>query len=266
MGSGQEYLAVHGDGSRYRVDILFDTGTDPHHDKIRHQRRVYIQVDCDEIVEIVAVVPEVSDLGTIVGRIDMIGEFETSQPFTVAGGGPLGNRRLDRHRPFELENMLPAAYQVQGQITFRNEFFVTPYRGGSNERVVVTAGETTDLGDTFVIDPGIVAGEIFLAGPPPGDTDSCLGDVGEESFVSAIGHDEPAAGATKSAVGGFAKTLFSGGFDSDPQTHAFEGYYRLALGGLLGEPSLWWGPRPHPGLPGPIEQPRELSELDGVDL
>jgi hypothetical protein len=63
-------------------------------------------------------------------------------------------------------------YGVYGQMYFSHEglsqYFQTPYLDGNNGRVTVNAGETVDLGDTFVMDPGFVGGDIYLAGPPPG--------------------------------------------------------------------------------------------------
>ncbi len=201
-GVSQEHLAVRGDGSRYRVDIFYDTGTDTFLDRVRLFHRTFATVGCDQIVEIVIEVPEGGQdgglLGQIVGEVDMLGEDEHSLSnltLMVADSGPFFNFRLatvpgptPSQGAFLLPNVAtsdltsPAnGYRVYGNLSFRlgrgYEYFATPFLGGSNGEVFVPAGQTVDLEDTFEMAPGFVAGEVFLAGPPHDGLGSCLADL-----------------------------------------------------------------------------------------
>ncbi|MCP4569327.1 MAG: hypothetical protein GY841_17270, partial [FCB group bacterium] len=273
-GASQEYLAVEGDGSRYRVDVIFEAGNDPYSSQVRSLCQHYVTVGCDEIIEVVCVISPGENLGEIIGNIDMIGEDEHQQNSLTrirAFDGPLKNFRYQRilatpsQGPFTLKNLVPSAadspargYTVYGEMTFRTgyraEYFRTPWLHSSyNGRVYVNAGQSTDLGDTFVMNPGYVVGDILLAGPPSETTGSCLEDIARDedysgdglpeaitissSSVAASGTNKLADGATMKSWGGTARAIFTGSFNEE--TDNFEGDYELALGGLKGEPSIW---------------------------
>ena len=163
-GSGQEYLAVEGDGSLYRVVVSYVIGLDPWSDQIRYLHQEFIEVGCDEIVEIVAPVPEGGpggELGEVVGELDMLGEIENRLlDFSLmeALSGPAGNFRFDTvdvpapsQGLFELSNLVPSdiaappiGYRVHGNFSLRggnrHEYFRTPTLGDDNGRVFVSAG------------------------------------------------------------------------------------------------------------------------------
>jgi hypothetical protein len=269
-GSSHEHLAVRGDGSLFQVEVYYDTGSDPTSDRIRHLYRTFVTVACDQVVEIVIVVPDgATELGTIVGEIDMLGELEHPSTSVWAESGPFGNYRYDvlaanpSQGPFTLENLVPSdsvspeqGYIMYGQMTFTHEgnyqFFRTPALMSGNGRVLVDAAQTVDLGDTFVMDPGFVGGDIYLAGPPPGIMGTCVraldiprdpdGDGFPSSFNSLLeawGIDQRAANATKTAIIGFSQAAFQGAYDPTPGVQGFVGSYEMALGGLLQEATRW---------------------------
>ncbi len=273
-GTNQEYLAVKGDGSRYRVDVIFEAGNDPYTSQVRSFCQHYVTVGCDEIIEVSCVICSGGNLGEIVGNIDMTGEDEHAKNHLTrirAYNGPLKNFRYYKisttpsQGAFELKNLVPSAadspakgYTVYGEMVFRTdyrtEYFRTPwlykYNNGS---VDVEAGQSTDLGDTFVMNPGYVIGDILLAGPPSETNDSCLEALFRDedhnndgipesisimgSHVAANGTTKIADGATMNSYGGTARAIFTGSFNTE--TDSFTGDYELALGGLKGESSIW---------------------------
>jgi HYR domain len=263
-GSTGEKLPVRGDGSIYKVRVFINSGTDLFSDLITIRHTADVQVACDQVVPIT--IPLGSGaLGRIVGQVDMLGE--TERVIRVrAGDGPYGNVRQDRPSvagPFELENLVPSyvltppqGYQTFSRMTLfgddRMELFNTPYLEHSN-RPLVAAGQTVDLGDAFVIDPGYVSGAVEMHGPPTGiGGSSCVSTVlqggsptapqGEFpglilSGVEARGTSLVAPGATRSSISGSARVAFKGAYS--PATQSLTGDYRLALGGLFGESSIW---------------------------
>jgi len=296
----QEFMAVRG-GGNYRIDIYRKQtiGSDPAVDLIKKQslKQVYVTVGCDEIVEILCVLPDDDDgtgilpglppeeLGEIVGVADMLGEDEhpiSSRTFIQADGGPYSNLRYDAQLgvipgvlpsegPYWLQNMLPSDavsppldYRVWGEMNFREgrrfEYFRMPWleNHGVNSRVTVTADQTTDLGNTYVMDPGFVAGDLLFAGPPAAAvaTGSVLEDIYRSSDddddgngipnnasvyygsrVMASGSSTASVGSTLSAYGGEARVEFEGDFNS--LSDNFEGDYELVLAGLNQEASRW---------------------------
>lgn len=180
---------------------------------------------------------------------------------------------------FVLKNLLPSDFQpdlnnppgprpygVYSVLTYglgrRFQTFESPRLDASpfNPMVTVPAGGTVDVGDTFVFNPGWVVGEVYLCAPDePGKTNSPLRHLfwssdddnnqdgipndftfGYTSQIVASGRNELGAGATRSASGGTARTLFDGSFmDSGPDKDHFVGDYRLTLGGLNGEATRW---------------------------
>jgi hypothetical protein len=262
-GSTGEMLPVRGDGSTYKVRVFINSGTDLFSDLITIRHTFDVQVACDQVVPITIPLGS-GGLGRIVGQVDMLGETERSIRVR-AGDGPFNNLRHDNPvaGPFELENMVPSnlvsppqGYQTYSRMNLfpddRLEIFTTPYLEHSN-RPLVVAGETVDLGDTFVIDPGYVSGAVELHGPPSGlagrscvDTAVQGGSIaipqGEFlgiilSYVEARGTSFVAPGATRSSGGGEAYVAFKGSYS--PATQSLLGDYRMALGGLSGEPSIW---------------------------
>jgi len=166
---------------------------------------------------------------------------------------------------------------VQAEMHFgeghRFEYFITPAlgRGLFNPGVEVTAGATTDLGDTFVMNPARLTGTITFTGPPEfagslsalrglvrssdfdADMDGIPDSIGATgingSYVIATGVDELAPGATLTTVGGQATASFAGAFN--PATSAFEGDYEAVVGMLDDQPGVWR----HDGINLGIEHP-----------
>jgi hypothetical protein len=270
-GSARELMAVRG-GARFLIDVTYDVGNDPFSNQFRYTHRADLTVACDQIAEIVIVIPDGSGaLGAITGQIDMLGEDELRiSQFTrvLAQNGPFGNFRYDfvnstpSQGTFMLENLVPSSvvtpaqgYTVYGDMYFRHDglfqYFRTPFLEANNGRVPVNAGETVDLGDTLVMDPGYVGGDIFLAGPPPGAGGSCIQalgvtqDPGGQNFASlpsyleASGINQLATNATKTGYGGFVQAAFRGAYDPAPGVQGFAGDYEMALGGLLQEATRW---------------------------
>ncbi len=274
-GTIREYLPVRGDGSRYRVIVQYELGTDPYSDMIRWHEAFLVEVPCDTIVDITCVVPSSGDLGRIVGAADMLREDEHNvehYSWIFAYNGPDNNQRQDTIAGspssglFELENLPPSdtvfpprGYSIYARMVFRLgrrfELFSTPIvYGGARQGILVGAGETVDLGDMFVLDPGYVTGDVLLAGPASG---SCLSAIrrhsdydsngdgipnstwiaGYSSHVGASGIALPAAGATRTTDGGWATVLFAGEFN--PATDCFEGDYEFVLAALHGESGMW---------------------------
>lgn len=271
-------LVPEGPSPLYRLDISFTSGTDSYNDYFIIQQSVFVDVSCDQIVPLTVIPPsgqEGGELGQIVGRIDMLGEVETESAEIQASSGPFGNLRRDRVEPplpseFELRNVLsstvvdpPAGYLVRvNKLNIRTgerfQFFQSPYLWSNNGgKVLVGEGETVDLGDTFVFDPGYAGGSVHLAGPVEGPSglESCLSRLYRDfevlrpdgtptnvllssgSTIRAVGSANLASGATLSAIGGFTAVGFSG--DLDPTSGELLGDYELALGGLRGESTFW---------------------------
>ncbi len=297
-GSTEERFPVHArptpaDGPLpYHIRVRIQTGSDPYGDTIRVDREYFVEVTCDEIVSIDVVVPtgnpQGGSLGQIIGIVDMLGEHEHPlAPLTnVSAYGPFGNQRFDTilgnpsSGSFVLENLVASdmtspstPYSVEAVMWFGLgadfELFRAPFLGlggPSNPGVLVYPGQTTDVGDTFVMQPGTLVGDILLVGPPPDSTGSCFeairrpldfdvdGDgipdylgLHDLSRVDATGVHDPAPGATFSARWGQAFVGFEGAFaDASPLESRFEfpgdRDYELRLAGLhasLDEPTLW---------------------------
>lgn len=276
---GQELRAyVDGDATvEHALTIYYRTGSDIFTDLIQYEKTVRVNVGCDQIVPVVVVVPtgnQGGELGRIIGRVDMLRETESHVGLFRASDGPFRNERQDLlelpfPQEFELNNLLPSSatdpsegYQVRALPLFirageRFEVFYSPALDFANGgQVMVGAGETVDLGETFVIDPGYVGGALRLAGPTvaAGSQESCLSTLYRDSergndgipdnefltggsTVYALGSRTLAPGATYSAIGGAALAEFVGALD--PVSSEFLGNYELALGGLLGEATYW---------------------------
>jgi len=307
-GTTEEWVAVRGDSSLYRVDtfIITTSGSDTFSDFVTFETlcQHFVTVGCDELVELQCVIPsdgsgggppDPADLGRIIGEADMLCEDEIDDPVgsqrrytrMTADLGPFNNFRFDwiasdpSSGPFELENLLqsdavdPAqGYRVSGQMAFGSgetyQTFRTPFLcRGLNPCVFVEGGLTTDLTDTFVMDPGYVEGDLLLCGPQetqPGaaflrdiarvsdpicnlDIDgfpqngSCA-NFNFGSYLRGFGLNQIAAGATLGADLGNSFANFAGsynpsGSNAHPERDSFIGNYRFPLGGLEQENSHW---------------------------
>jgi hypothetical protein len=156
----------------------------------------------------------------------------------------------------------PRPYYLHGRLIYglgqRFQLFETPKLmagNANNAPVTVDAGGMVDLGNTFVMNPGWVKGDVYLccrdqegkADSPlrylsrSSDHDSNLDEIPDNlgfdytSQVLASGLDSLGTGATKSAVRAVGRTLFPGSFAAGH----FVGDYRLTLGGLNGETTRW---------------------------
>lgn len=275
--TAREYMVARGDGSLYDLEIFYDAGTDKFEDTVRFICNKQATLSCDEVVPLVCELPIGGGLlGTIRGRVDMLGHDENpTYRYTSirATRGPLENQRWDKltstpaSGEFLLPNLMPSdavsppvGYWVWSEMFFgkghRAQFLRTPFLWPWNDSaVMVEAGKTTDLADTFVMDPGYVTGDILLAGPPPDENGARLAALYRDadrdlngdgipdydylggSVVAAYGSSLKATGATLSTYGGYTRVGFAGAYDAE--SHDFVGDYRLTLGGLKSERSLW---------------------------
>ena len=290
-GSTQARIYLQG-GETHQLSVTVNQGTNYYTDRKTFEMSTNVAVNCDELTSVDLVIPDAGDLGQIIGAADVLGEFELTVDGSDANNiadstgvfarfGPFQNQRwaalpgmnftVPSSGAFTLSNLVPstldtnsAGYSVYAQMYLRTnraiESFTTPALGsGRNPAVTVSPGETVNLGDRFVIEPGYLRGQIFLQGPAEslGRTsllrgvlhaadDDADGDGVPDSIgtygvywtsVTAEGVDQLATGATFSASGGYAYAEFPGAFD--PANSAYEGQYELVLGGLNREPSIW---------------------------
>ncbi len=280
------YLVVPA-GVELLLEVEVDSGSDAYADRVTHRESFLRTFGCDEKPVLILTIPEPEALGQIVGNLNLVGELElpTDGYLELLGrpvmraAGPLGNKRLadpgaewpgpDAVRTFALAGLVPSSpsetWSVAGEIQFglgdRFEYFRTPAlgEGTNNPGVIVTAGNSTDVGDSFVMTPSRLTGTITLTGPPEldgrqsglrglvraGDYDpnsdgipDGVGPVGiGGSYVYARGVDELAVGSSLSTAGGQALASFAGGFDGG--SSAFAGDYVVTVGALNDEPGIW---------------------------
>jgi hypothetical protein len=273
-------------GVELEVVVEVDIGTDIYADRITHRETHTLTLSCEDKPVLTITLPDAGTLGSIVGNANLVDEIELptdgylellGRP-VIKASGPAGNQRFDAlpaetpgadlSRPFELENLVPSVpaqdWRVHAEMQFgegyRFQYFQTPALGqGLNAGVEVTAGQTTDLGDTFVMNPARLVGTITLTGPPESagslsalrglvraadydpDGDGIPDGVGpggiHGSYVNVAGVDEFAPGATRATTGGAGAASFAGAFN--PATSAFEGDYEVVLGMLDDQPGLW---------------------------
>lgn len=291
-GVTQQRIYLRG-GSTHRLEISVHSGTDYYTDRIETTLSTNIAVICDQFQNVDMVIPDSGTLATITGSVDLLGEFELkalANPaydflanFTsvIARYGPYSNQRWAElpgtnftdasSGPFTLADVVPSTldplspgYQVQAQMVLRTnraiEVFYSPaLDSGLNPALPVGPGESVDLTNLFVINPGYLRGKVRLQGPAEslgrpsllrgllhaGDDDldgdgipDAFGTYGVYwSVVEAVGVDRLASGASFSASGGLGYGDFQGDFN--PATSAYEGQYELVLGGLLGESTIW---------------------------
>jgi hypothetical protein len=239
------------------------------------------------------VIPSAGTLATITGNVDMLGEFEATAEANpsldyladytsvIARFGPFGNQRWDAlagtnftapsSGAFTLANVVPSTldplnpgYQLLAQMVLRTNrqvqiFFTPALNSGANPPLPVAPGDSLNLSNLFVIDPGYLRGSVLLQGPAESlgrpsllrgllhaSDDDANGDgipdgIGTygiyNTTVQAVGVDRPAVGATYTASGGLGYGDFPGSFN--PTNSAYEGQYELVLGGLNSERSIW---------------------------
>lgn len=290
-GSTEARIYLRG-GETHPLNITVHSGTNFYLNRLSFTVQTNVTVACDEIVTLPIVVPGTGAFGQIVGAVDMKGEFEhridgndaldvVDATGVVALYGPFSNQRwialpgtpllAPSSGSYVLTNLVPSTldplslgYSVYAQMFFRTnqqiESFRTPALGqGLNPPVMVEPRQTVDLGDTFVIDPGFMAGSVFLQGPSEAggrlsllrgvahagsndlDADGVPDGIGTYGVywttVGAEGVDRLATGASRTAAYGYANVDFTGDYNS--VAGRYEGQYELVLGGLLGERSLW---------------------------
>jgi len=279
-------------GAEMQLLVTVNRGTSTFTDRILYTTTTNVSVPCDGFAAVDIVVPDAGVLGEFTGTVDMLREFEATvdgydsgdyNDFTgvTALYGPFGNKRygtvpgVNFTQPasgsFTLPNLVPSTldpvslgYLVTAEMYVRSHealsYFRSPALGaGANPALMVTPGDSIDLGNLFVIDPGYLRGQVLLQGPAEtaghpsllrglnfaSDNDAdedgipdALGIYGiYYSTVGAAGVDEAAAGATCTASYGYGYTGFKGSFN--PDSSAYEGSYEMPLGGLNGERSLW---------------------------
>ena len=279
-------------GADMQLLVTVHRGTSTFTDRILYTTTTNVSVPCDGFAAVDIVVPGAGVLGEVTGTVDMLREFELTVDGYDAGDytdytgvtalyGPFGNKRygtvpgVNFTQPasgsFILPNLVPSTldpvslgYLVTAEMYVRSHealaYFRSPALGaGANPALMVTPGDSIDLGDLFVIDPGYLRGQVLLQGPAETaghpsllrglsfasdhDTDDdgipdALGIYGiYYSSVAAVGVDEAAVGASYTASYGYGYTGFKGSFN--PDTSAYEGSYEMPLGGLNGERTLW---------------------------
>lgn len=289
-GSTHARIYVRG-GQSNLLSITINRGTNFYSDRLTFSTSTNVGVICDEFTSVAMVIPEAGDLGQIIGEVNLLGEFELTvdgrddigypdSTGVIARYGPFANQRwaalpgahftTPSSGAYVLSNLVastldPASpgYMVYAQMYFRTNrdvaAFTTPALGsGANPALPVLAGETVDLTNLFVINPGYLRGQIFLQGPAESaghtsllrgvlhagdntDADGVPDAIGTYgiyySSVAAAGVDRLAAGATFTASSGYAYADFPGDFN--PASSAYEGQYELVLGGLGSEASIW---------------------------
>ncbi len=194
----QQFLAVRGDGVNFEVETFYQYNlipSDPTSTIVAASDLRLLSVGCDEVVRVEIVVQLPSGPGDgffsrIEGNIDMLGETEhalNDRTLVLATNGPNGNSGSDTvpgtlfgmpsSGAFAIENLFPSGsvtpaegYRVVGEMFFRtgNQFTLFQTRPLSQPKVIAPAGETVDLGNTFVMTPGYQTGQILLAGLSPG--------------------------------------------------------------------------------------------------
>jgi len=186
-------------GQTHNLDITVHRGTSFYKDRLESFLNTNVDVTCDQFTDVAMVIPDSGTFATIVGNLDLIGEFELTAAANpaydypdyssvVAHYGPFSNQRwgafsgsnftIPSSGAYMLSNVVPtdidpssSGYGLYAQMVIRTnrniEIFQTPQLySGMNPPLVVDAGETIDLTNLFVIKPGYLRGRITLQGPP----------------------------------------------------------------------------------------------------
>ena len=199
----------------------------------------------------VTVRPPTPSLATLTGTLDMLGETELSEPreFSLisASGGPAQKTyattisATPSSGRFTISDLPPSTsvapsepYFVKARMHFDHAFTPagstesivgTEYFTSPSKRITVNPGNN-DLGDVFVINPGLLSGMFLLHG-----FSASMDKV--EIRVYADASDQPDLGI----LGGSASITLNGRFDAG--TGTYESLYEVAIGGLNSDPSDW---------------------------
>jgi hypothetical protein len=186
-------------GQAHQINVTVHQGTSFYTDRIETTLSTNVTVNCDEFTTVKMVIPDSGTFATILGNVDLVGEFEltaAANPLydypnyttVVAQYGPFGNQRWGAlpgsnftaasSGAYTLSNVVPMdldptslGYSVYAQMLIRTnrgiEVFQTPsLNSGLNLPLPVAAGATIDLTNLFVITPGYLRGRVLLQGPP----------------------------------------------------------------------------------------------------
>lgn len=275
----QKDVIVRGDGSTWTLRAEITTGGDPFTDRMTVQRTASAVIDCDEIVDVpmIVPVPGAAELGSISGRLDILGEDEVTSAGGVAnarsrveGSGPWRNLRADvlpgppSSGAWTLENLVASSvvapsvpWRLYAEAAFGTGYQAAAFTTPSID-FDVPEGAAVDAGDVFVIDPVRITGSVLLRGPAatpsspsplqaiwrPADRDTNRDGVPDDlarffdsTCVTGRGRFGIASGATRSALGATGLASIEGAFD--PDASSFVGTYRVVLGNLEGEPGIY---------------------------
>ena len=196
-GSTQQRIYLRS-GVTNHLDITVHRGTNFYTDRIETYLGTNVLVTCDTFTNVKMVIPTSGTLATIVGNVDLVGEFELTvaenplydyPDYTtiIANYGPFSNQRwgalpgvnftTPSSGAYTLSNVVPSTldpssvgYAVNAQMVIRTnrmiQIFQTPALGqGANPALPVTDGATVDLTNLFVINPGYLRGNVLLKGP-----------------------------------------------------------------------------------------------------
>ena len=270
-GSVQDYLLIEGDGSNYEMEIVYDFGDDFYVDKVRNICQVEFNASCDEVIPLQCIIGGGQfELGNIIGNVSVKGESLIGQNILtrmVATNGPFHNQRFDHVSgagSFNLKNLVPSnvvdpiqGYTVYAEMGLRSgyqyQYLRTPNLRGANGTVLVMPSQTSDLSNTFTLDPGYIYGNIELVAPHnanntftfiqrDADHDANADGIPDNSFISeshvnAHGTQQKAIDSEFDSSGGIARVGFLGSVDEDSST--FNGEYELVLAGLKEQSSIW---------------------------
>jgi len=200
-------------GLTHQVDITVHHGTNFYTDRIESFLSTNVVVTCDQFRTVKMVIPDAGTLATIVGNVDLLGEFELTaagNPIydtpdwtsVIANYGPFANQRwgalpgvnftAPSSGAYSLSNVVPstldpasAGYTMSAQMLIRTnrmiQIFQTPALGqGANPPLVVTPGAAVDLTNLLVINPGFLRGRVLLQGP--------VESLGQSSLLRGLLH------------------------------------------------------------------------------
>ena len=285
-GVSSEFLVVpSGVELAFTIDVI--TGTDVYLNTITHRETRTATYACDEKAVITVTVPDAGSLGRITGNANLVGPIELptegylellGRP-VIKATGPLNNQRYaalaaeapgpDATRSFALEGLIPSTaaqpWNAWTEMHFgsghRFEHFRSPGlgEGSFNPGIILSAGTTKDVGDTFVMTPATLVGNITLVGPPEfagsisplrgmvraSDFDADMNGIPDAigattmngSYVVMNGVDELVPGSTFTTAGGQATMSIGGGYNAG--VSAFVGDYEATLGMLDNQPGVW---------------------------
>ena len=196
-GATEQRIYLRG-GATHDLEITVHRGTNFYTDRIESFLSTNVAVTCDQFTTVRMVIPDSGTLATIVGNVDLVGQFELTAAgnsyydnpdytTVIANYGPFANQRwgalpgvnftVPSSGPYTLSNVVPSAldpasagYVVMAKMLIHTnrmiQIFQTPaLGGGANPLLAVTQGATVDLTNLFVITPGYLRGRVLLQGP-----------------------------------------------------------------------------------------------------